>query len=632
MLADTPSKLYEEIAEAEKYRDDKLISFDQQVRRYFGPAYSARGAIDDFPENHYYEYISLLLPRIAFDTPRVRIVSQRVGMHEMIAEALAAGVNRQFREQHVRRTQMEVATDMLFNWGIMLVSQEPVPGRRPTERWIDREEGGSWETIEPFGPRAYRISQRNYVQDPQALTQDAVRFRGHKYLRDKEDLLKEAQDDKYRDKDDQQHWNVKLIESMGSNTSKPSQSNVISGDFPREFVFDRDQIEVWEIWVPEHANKEKDHGPAEGYHGVKYTLAVDAADGGEDRKTGWLKPPQPYYGPRWGPYTMFGVYPVPDMPMPLSPLVAVDRQIRELNKHAKAASKAMAEYKRLVFVDSGDPDLADQVRDGGDALVIPVDGLAASSGQKVVTAEIGGITEHHLTHLNVLRGRLDRNSGLTEAMRGNVTGLGTATEQSIADQAADARVAFVQQQFADAMAQVATTYAWYDYHDDRVVIPLGPDMAVEGQELQFQGGTYEDGTGATFDDLELEIEPFSMERTTQATQQRRMQEMMQIVTEIAPAIPTMPWVKWDMILRTLGQTMNVPNLHEVIDLQVAAQAAQQMAQQEQQQGQEPGRPRLKSQVTPGGQPGPRAGARSVSGATEGHATGRENGQMAGASR
>jgi hypothetical protein len=622
MLADTPQELYEELRQAEKYRDDKLHAFDQQLRRYFGPAYAKRGSIDNYPENHYYEYISLMLPRVSYNNPRVRIVSRRLGMHEVVAEALATGTNRQFREQKIRRLCTEIATDMLFNWGIVLTAQEPLPGKRPSERWVLTGDGYDRERIQPFGPRAYRVSQRNYVQDPQALTHDAVRFKGHKYLRDKEDLLEEAKRDSKLPEDDRQHWNLKLLEEVCTGTSFRGSEMLEAASWPHAYRHDRDQIEIWEIHIPEHDWDEGDgKGPEQGYHGVKYTLAVHAPGGEEDDpKLGWLKPPVPYYGPRWGPYTMFGVYPVPDMPLPMSPLVAVDSQIRELNKHSKAVSKAMADYKRLIFVDSGDPDLADQVRDGSDSLVIPVDGLAMTAGQKVVTAEIGGVTEQHLTFGNILRARLDRNSGVTEAMRGNVTGLGTATEQAMAGQSADSRVAFVQQQFNESVAQVAETYAWYNYHDDRVVIPLGPDMTIEGEELEFQGGEFDLGSDATFEDLELEVEPYSMERTTETTQQRRNAEMLNIVTQVAPMIPQMPWVKWDLVLRNLGQSMNVPNLHEIVNLEVAAKVAQQEAQ-------EPARPtgRLKSQVAPGGQPGhvARQGARSVSGGQNGQATGRE---------
>ena len=75
--------------------------------------------------------------------------------------------------------------------------------------------------------------------------------------------------------------------------------------------------------------------------------------------------------------------------------------------------------------------------------------------------------------------------------------------------------------------------------------------------------------GYTFDDLELDIEPYSMERTSEAVQQRRMQEAVLVATQIAPLIPQLPYVRWKKLLDLIGDTINVPDLSEMVDFNAA---------------------------------------------------------------
>jgi hypothetical protein len=90
------------------------------------------------------------------------------------------------------------------------------------------------------------------------------------------------------------------------------------------------------------------------------------------------------------------------------------------------------------------------------------------------------------------------------------------------------------------------------------------------QEPWFHGGSKASGSGATFDDLELEIEPYSMTRTTEGLEQRRTMEMVGLVTQMAPMIPQMPWVDWRKVLKHLGNALNFPELQDVVNMQVAA--------------------------------------------------------------
>ena len=115
--------------------------------------------------------------------------------------------------------------------------------------------------------------------------------------------------------------------------------------------------------------------------------------------------------------------------------------------------------------------------------------------------------------------------------------------------------------------------SWFLFHDDRVKLPLGQ----EGMELLkevdpvFEGGS---GTG-NYEDLDLEIDPYSIEKTNQASQQRRATEVIGLVGNLAPLIPQAPYVDWPKLIDYLGHSLNMPELGSLVDMQAATQMGQQ---------------------------------------------------------
>ena len=549
MLDVTPTNMMAEIRSAERLRDGHIAGMADQVERFHGPYYSEvsdTGAYNG--ENHYYEYVSLIVPRLIYDNPRVRVRTRRPGTQGMVAEATRHGLNRWVREVRLRKTLTELATDMVFNFGVLLVTEENNRGLNP----IDHPQMPGT----PMWPKVSRISQQRFIVDPVATCMEDARFAGHKWVRDKADLLKMAKDDP------DAGWNAEAIEKMATTSDGRELGRKSNNDLP-----DRDEVVAYEIWVPE-VDLDESLGADEGFHGTIYTISVNTS--GDDEKTAFIRKPRPYYGPRWGPYVFFGLYKVPDSFYPLSPLVAVEGQIRDLNNHVESASNSAAKYKKLILVDNTDPKFVQRVKDARSDFVIPVSGLEK---QRVVQAEIGGMTQQQLAYIQTARDRLDRNSGITDAQRGNVEGRGTATEVAVAAEAHTVRLAYIKQQFADSVVQVLKTIAWFFYYDDRVVIPLGQEgqEALGVEEPWLVGGDHDPESGATFDDLELEIEPHSMERTTESTHSKRIMEMYQLLMQTAPMMPQMPWVNWSALYKRLGDALNVEGLDEMVDMGVVAQ-------------------------------------------------------------
>lgn len=561
MLNVNASSLLEEIRAAERLRDKHLSSFGEQVERFHGPYWKGDSMNADYsPENHYYEYISLMVPRLIFDNPRVRVSTRRPGSQKFVAEAVRHALNRWAKDTSLRKVLRDTATDMLFNFSVVMTSEEVNKSLKPQ---MDTT-GNS----KPMWPTCTRIPQNKFFIDPAATGIHDARFVGHKWIRDHEDLLDLAHDDK------DAGWNVEAIENLKPTTDEKELGR------PEKDLPDRDEVVCYEVWIPE-IELEDSLGPEEGFHGTIYTLGVvSGGDDDEEDRRAMIREPRPYYGPRWGPYTMFGVYKVPNAIYPLSPLMAIEGQVQDLNDHVLATSRSADQYKKLILVDNTDPKFAQRVKDAHDNYVIPVSGLER---QRVVQAEVGGMTAQQLSYIQTARERLDRNSGIHDAQRGNVEGRGTATEIQVATEASTVRMAYIRQQFTDAVEQLLRTVAWFFYYDDRVIIPLGEEgqRALGLEDPWLVGGDHDPESGATFDDLELEIEPYSMARTTEGQHQQRVMQMYQLILQTAPLMPQMPFVNWKELLYHLGDAMNYPEIGELIDTTMAQGMGEQQRAEEQ---------------------------------------------------
>lgn len=549
-----------EVESAERFRDTHLASLRTMVEKYHGPAFRDDRAdpyIDD-PENFGHEYVSLVLPRIIHDTPKFRVKLGEPMLDLMIGRRLQIAINRWSRITKLRRTLERVATDMLFTYGVALTVSEPRPEVRKTDG------------KEPYLPRVYRISPERFFMDPAATHIEDARFMGHCYAMDKNDLIARAENDKTYD--------LEAILSIPSGTDLDE----IRDDNGRD-IEDRKELAVYEVWVPEadeSVAEEIDELLGPGMvNGTIYTFVKGRSK--SSKWDGYIRKPIPYFGPRNGPYTVFGVYTVPDDPYPLSPLMAIQSQVEDLNAHLTSVRSSAAAYKRLVMVDARNSKLAQDIKDRPHDYIILSESL---DKDKVVNLEVGGITQQQVQYSQMAQDRLDRVSGIHDAMRGNIQGSATATEVAVAESSATMRMAHLKRQFQESVDDLARSVLWYMWHDDRVAFPLGREGAEALLEAdpKFTGGVRMPG----WEDLEVAVDAYSMERVSEALVQKRAMELLQITTSVAQGMMAMPFIKWREILSTVGDALNMPHLADMIDQNAMMQMAQQ--QQAAQAGAMPG--------------------------------------------
>jgi len=572
MLDLRPASWFEEMQVAEDYRDQFLDGWEDMIQRFHGPGHRAGRADSEThdPENHAFEWTSLMVPQMTASNPRSRVRTARAGPARKGAVAQQYALNRWIRLVDMMRTNEKLATDFGFKYAIGAVFPRPMPGMLETGD-------------PPHWPSFKRISPRRYLQDPLAVDFEDQRWRAHVVIEDKEDLLKRAR------AKPREGWNVKEIENLPAGIGVREARGQDENPDGVTDTLDRGEIAYVVFWVPEYF-PEKNKNPNNGYNGALLTLGIGSAYSTATKDQAvWLRKPIPYFGPRWGPYQYDGAYIVPDDATPLSPIAATTAQADHLNAIARAIQRAIEDYKRLALVSNGDPDLETIVSEGQHGFVYTtnVDDLS----RNVVQLELGGLTQQFLAAEERARQSLDRNTGLPDSMRGNVEGGATATEVNAAMAGGGIRVSHHMNKFRKLLARSLTTVAWYLEYDNNIPpFVLGPEAVAAWQSefgevteevwmapgLNKKGGqTFDD-----FDDLDFEIELYSMERTSEQQQMALAQELDFLVLQLGPMMsdPRMLHVRFEDYLALRGELRGITTYGQLFDIELARKIAKKMLQ------------------------------------------------------
>ena len=540
MLSNDPIKMMEEVTAAREDTRKRTMSMRDIKASYMTPFF--RAGSDNMsaemysPENHAYKFTSWMVPQLAYSNPRMRIGSRDIGggdqalLMKYYADQWAIDVT-------LDEFLVAPATDILFGCCSTIVTLEDHP-------YLKLDDGAAAKM-----PVMRRISPEMLFVDQQAYTRRETRFIGHDWDIDKEDLVRMAEEDKGGG------WNVKLAKEVAISEAMGEQGRATMDRV------DRKQITLHDIWVPER----------------RKIITLVAGIGGDQNVADYVREID-YDGPAWGPYQIGDVYYVGDEPMGLAPLVAVHGQTMDLNRHARATAKSAAQYKRLILVDNSDPEFVAQIQSGEHDLVISVPGLEK---HQIVNVEIGGITQEILAYLELSRSRLERESGMSATQQGDIRTGATATEASIAETSSDVRSDWVKLQFHRFVRQGIRTVCWYAYEKEAVrqVLPLEAATELELPEtdgvIVYKGGRREGDP--PFEAFSFEIEPMSMERTTQGVAASQAMQMFDIVTQVLQLSPTNPHGDWGGLLEAMGDALNIPGMGDFYDEEMAAEVgAQQM--------------------------------------------------------
>lgn len=545
----SPQGLFSEVRKACEHRDRYLGSqYEESIQRFVGPGYKVSGSYPTDFNNHSYKILSTFLPMLASGNPRVRTKTPRQGSAAALTKAVEFAVNRNFELQNLKKTVEELATDWFFKWAVAFTQPRPALGM------MEREDP-------PHRPTTTRLSLLDYVWDPVAIKHSECRFQGHRLIRDKDSLLREAEEQPNRG------WNVDVIEGINTKPDREQRGEKLYD------TFERDEIEYYEIWVPEAVLEEAidENGeafqplPEEGFHGTVYTVAKGTSE--------FLREPRPFWGPRDGPYTFSGYLYVPDRTVPLSMLAATAAQAEIHNLVWEAAVRAIRSYKKGVGVSSAaSSELAEKLAEFEDLGVFTVEALEDIS-KVIQQIELGGLTQQHMTMLSMLGLNLEQMSGLTDAMMGQVSGQGTATEASIAQMSSGKRMGYAAEKFNSSVTRsIAAKEAWYAIMHPKSRIPLGDQAQglfvdpMTGEPIEYPvllGGMRH---SEMLEDMDIEIDAVSQRYTSELLEAERSAQQDAWLGTFGPLIPQTPWVRWDLVLAKKAELWGDPSLAKLVDM------------------------------------------------------------------
>lgn len=587
MLEASVSSLRDEIETHLSVIEEYLGDFEEDMERLTGPAYHSKGekqtASD--PENFTYMWYSHWLPMVASGVPQVRVKSTRLGMAQMRAQAYQLAANHWAIDCRLHAEVEKLAADWATRWCVAVIKRSEKGGD------VDPEDPPRW-------PSMRRWSPRRFVFDTEALDIESRQFQGHMVVRSRKDIEDEAK--AYPER----KWNLDLISNLIEHRGGRADGLTESGD-PKTTA-ERDEVAYWEVHLPEYelpfgAKEKKAHKAKSwreaGFNGTVFYVA-DRQKGSKnsDSDTDWLRPPQPYFGPRSGPYVTGGAYYVPDETVPLAPTVASRAQSDHANDVARAVEDGVHSYARVVMVAESSPDLAVQIREGehDNVYVVNVDDL----GNKVAAFEKGGVTQQMIFAKADARETYERVSGLSETMQGTLPG-GDVKATSVAAVANSGarRMGFLANKFnSDFLSHCFRNAITLMAQDEDFVLELPGEQFGELDAVKFEGGI-EKGSLEEIEALDIGIEVFSSGLTDASSQQLRLANLEQTMATMAAAAPGVPpalYMDMDAYLATRAELTGMPEVRSMFDAQKQSMLAAMMlgAQDAQPTGPGPTQPRI----------------------------------------
>lgn len=614
--------------------DKHMGAFLEKVRRMHGPAYRTDVSSAD-PLNYDFEYISLMLGKTIASNPRLKITIFGSEDERQQGRGLQQGGNRWVRSVDYRSHLHRMGVDFYLLRGISTIKLEPVPGCDPDEPL--------------YWPTKNRIRPEDFFWDHRAQSFEDALLLGHKIRVPKDDLLAEircAREMSDSDEDDD-GWDIAAIQELAEDSS------TLNGISDGAYSPKRQEITYYEVWVKKDEPELDADDDPDDFHGVIYTLG-GIGDGNVQPQ--FIRKPRPFFGLPTGPYCWFGCHFVPTDAAPLSALGAVEGSIQDANAQARALDENKANWKKFTVFETANKDdnvLLKNVKHGDNLALSMVDAAKFKELESGGPSEIQFLMEQHSEK------RVKDVLGMYDAQRGNVSGQGTATENALADAASTARSQFQAQKFEDGVAMELRAVVFYLYRSERVVFRLddgslffgGSDIECSirvarangllpthdktGKPIPSDIGTlmdqFADAQGAPrpskqekkaaldernkrlkWSQIDLQIEPYSMERTSEMTQQRRLMQGWNLLPQIMQMLMQAPYMNGKRILDMFGESLNWPDFGSLLDInamhqyqamqiQQAQMQAQADAQQPAQQGQGsgPAQPRPEGAGLPG---------------------------------
>lgn len=533
--------------------EDVFAGWDQWINEYTSSNY--RGDMNyksEVPENPAFEWFATMKAQFISGQPQYTLRPMRADLAKNLKSAsIAHSLNRLARDQNWKRGLEKLMVDWGFrraSWRLNIRS-EPHLDRGPLDTPVMR-------------PYWTRVPPKRLIYDARALEWEETLMRG-----DEQVVSKSALQRYVKRMPPSEGWLPEVIDGLAVGAGMErilSQKELQSGN--------RDDLVVRMIWFPDE-QLDEDMGPEQGFFGTVRWYAESERNQGRKHCGNLveIRKPQPWFGPRTGPYGMQGQHYVPDQVEPLSMLIALRHVAKSFGVRSKTMEDAMSQYRRFA-VAGGAAGRRDIVRNIKNAKHNSVLGIPGFDGKNIKEVTTGGIDAAMSAAYQFDAERVERIMGLSNAQRGQTKAGVTATAEIQAAGGANARAAGTRDNFYDMVREIGYGIAWMMDANENFYMTLPPAIAEQtGVSIGAIRGGRKDGE--SFDDYELNVEPLSMKYRSEEEKQAVAQMELELFSKLAPLVPQTIWWDSEQTLRQIGEAYGIVDLPERLNWPLAEQIA-----------------------------------------------------------
>lgn len=493
----------------------------EAVEQYAGDNWSDDGPKKEVPVNLLSLYASVVVRKLIAKNPRVMMGTFSRPM-KPIVDAMETWANRRIVEMDLAGTLQRIALDALFSIGV---------GKVALTTPAEANKGGYQR---PAGqPYFCSIDLDDMVWDTHTRCLEECSFIGHRYRAEKSvvkdskmfdaAMLKKVepkQDDPYNLDGDEK------IGTLGQGADRTAE----------EF---KDYVELWEIYLPVER--------------LILTLYEHAEE--PLRVQRWI-------GPKCGPYHFLSMGIVPGNSFPKAPVMDLVDLHRMVNRSYRKLSRQNDRQKSLLLVGASDED-AKRVTQASDG-----DAVRQDNPQAAKEASYGGVNQqglgfaiHAKDVFGYIAGNLDMLGGLSPQSN-------TLGQDRLLEKNASSTVADMQDRVIGLTEKVIGALSWFWWNDPfhtmhaDLTIPGAPDISVPRQV------TPQQREQLPFEDLQLDIDPYSMAADTPGS---RVQSLTQLVMQVilpAQQLLQQQGIQFNLakFLELVAKYQNMPDLQEIITI------------------------------------------------------------------
>lgn len=504
----------------------------EAVRQYVGSHWSEEGTAEKVPVNLISLYISIIGRNLIAKNPRV-MLSTFQKPHKPTVAAMQQWANKEIENMHLQETLQRVVLDALFSVGIAKVALA-TPAESAHMAW----------TLPAGAPFIERVDLDDFVYDMHARDFSEVTFMGHRYrvpldaVRDSKLYTKQRKD---------------LAPSSDNlfNLEGDERINVLGrGIYASDDQEFEDMVDLWEIYLPRHR--------------LVLTLADDYLTGPAAGYTNEALRTQAWLGPDGGPYHILGYMGVPGNAMPKGPIQDL-LDLHELTNNLYRKLMRQAErQKEILAVQGGAMEDGSRIQDANDGEIVRMD-----NPERSIPRSFGAPNQQNFAMFmqaqelfKALAGNLDMLGGLSPQSK-------TLGQDKLLAQSASGGVSDMQDRTVNFTASVLKALCWYWHHDPFKVMQTTHTLpGLPGMQMQRQVSPHQ-RQKVSFQDLEVQVDPYSMQHSTPQTRLAGLNEIVQRI--IAPMMQLLQQqgVAFDVnaYLKKVADYMNMPDLPEIVTMQ-----------------------------------------------------------------